>query len=49
MSTPIVLAVFPSFDNLSTNDSTSSGVYFTQDGVFLLIGRVDPDLPRLLV
>ena len=49
IKTPIVLAELPSLDNFRTNDSTSSGVYLTHDGVFLLIGRVEPDLPRLLV
>jgi hypothetical protein len=45
----MILAELPSRESLRTNDSTSSGVYLTHDGVFLLIGRVDPDLPRLLV
>ena len=44
-----MLAVFPSLDSFKTSDSTSSGVYFTHDGVFFEMGRVEPDLPRLLV
>jgi len=45
----MVLEELPSRASFTTSASTSSGVYLHQDGVFLLIGRVDPDLPRLLV
>ncbi len=45
----MVLGELPSLDNLRTSASTSSGVYLHHVGAFLLMGRVDPDFPRLLV